>query len=374
MAVAQALLPVRDRIVQKRAGKSARATSSLLFPVALCHAAFQGSETNMKPAHIAIVVWCFNLALLAAAVPLVLGSKSTADMQRGDVEQQPVPMARVNWQNTAQSNGSEIGEPQLSMRARSQPVVEKLEVKIDPPVDPTDDELRAELQAALNRRYVLQRTITWVVGDEKPGAFVLCAGTKLFVFEGMNLKDLKGVEASARADIDVKAIAVDHVVVNAASTRVPSKRFDVKLEFGKESATAAFRWMGSVKGGIEIIPPPAEGEFPFPVDPVPADSKPTQPGDQFSREQAEKVFNETVAHVRVLDDGLMLTETLPEDSELIKQGARRGDILKSINGQSVRSMSDVRRVVRTEHDSGIREFKVAFERDGIPQTKLIKLK
>lgn len=319
----------------------------------------------MKPAHAAIAVWCLNLGLLAVAVPVLLHDQSRANAQRAQAVEQPQPVARVRWQNTAEAAGLDLGDAQLSMRARPKPEPVEEKGGVVTLTEPTDDELRAELQAAINRRYQLQRTVTWVEDGERPGAFLLCGSIKLFVFEGMNLKDLKGAEAAARGDVDVKTIAVDHVLVNAPSVRKPEKRFDVRLDFGKP-APVAYRWMG----GIEIAPGNGTGPNPIPVQP----DQPAPDNEQFTREQAEKVFNDTVAHVRVLEDGLQLTDSLPEDSELVKQGARRGDILKAINGQAVRSMSEVRRIVRTGLDAGLREFKVDYERDGVPQSKTIKMK
>lgn len=322
----------------------------------------------MKPAHIAMAVWGLNLALMAVAVPLLTGTKSEADLQSAAVHQQPAPMPRVRWQNTAPVDAVTIGEPQLSLRARPKIEEEKPVIKIDPTLDLTDDELRAELQAALNRRYVLQRTITWIEGADKPGAFLLCGGSKLFVFEGMNFNDFEGAEAVGRADIEVKAIAVDHVMVNAVSATRPDKRFDVRLEFGKTVAAKGFAWMGSVDGGMRIEVPIQDGSDTFPVNP----ELPGTSDDALPREEMDKLVDEAARFVRVTEDGLQLTDNLPEDSELAKRGARRGDMLKTINGQPVRSMSDVRRIVRTDYNAGLREFRIDYERDGLPMQKTIK--
>lgn len=322
----------------------------------------------MKPGHFVLCLWMLNLALLAAAGFLVSAQKSGAEADSATARHAPAAASRIRWDALPVTQAATLPDATLSMRARPAPrPVETGEIVVE--TQPSDDELRAELHAALNRRYQLQRTVTWVDDGERPGAFLLCGSIKLFVFEGMNLNDLKGAEAAARGDVDVKSIAVDHVLVNAPSARKPEKRFDVRLEFGKP-APVVYRWMGSVEGGIQIAPADDTRPNPIPVQP----DQPAPDKEQFTREQAEKLFNDTVAHVRVLEDGLQLTDSVPEDSELVKQGARRGDILKAINGQAVRSMGDVRRIVRTGLDAGVQEFKVDYERDGMPQSKTIKVK
>ncbi|MBK9975121.1 MAG: hypothetical protein IPP14_10150 [Planctomycetes bacterium] len=207
----------------------------------------------MKPPKIALLFWTINAALLALAFVLVQASFSSARATRiADTEMQPKPAPRVNWESQAREPGLQIGDAQLSPRARPQPPKQPVvEIPVTKP-EPTDAELMAELQASLNKRYRLQRTITWVAGGDKPGAFVECKGLRLFLFEGMNLKDLAGKEAGAASDVEVKAIRVDHVLVNAPSLRDASKRFDVKLTLPTDSG-ASFKWSQETTG-MTIVP------------------------------------------------------------------------------------------------------------------------
>ncbi len=62
--------------------------------------------------------------------------------------------------------------------------------------------------------------------------------------------------------------------------------------------------------------------------------------------------------------GIQISENAKDDSLLLKRGGRRGDIIISINGKKVISMSDARRIVRTDYDKGVDSFEVIFERDG----------
>ncbi len=202
----------------------------------------------MKPPKIALLFWTINAALLVLAFVLVQASFSTAQATRtADAEMQPKPVPRVNWESHAREPGPQIGDAQLSPRARPQPPKQPV---VETPVikpEPTDAELMAELQASLNQRYRLQRTITWVAGSDKPGAFVEYKGLKLFLFEGMNLKDLAGKEAGAASDMQVKSILVDYVLVNAPSLRDASRRFDVKLIL-PAGAAAQFKWSAEATG------------------------------------------------------------------------------------------------------------------------------
>ena len=71
--------------------------------------------------------------------------------------------------------------------------------------------------------------------------------------------------------------------------------------------------------------------------------------------------------------GIQISDDIPDDNSVIARGGRKGDIIKAINGQKVASMSDVRRIVRTEYNNGTEEFVVTFERDGVPGTKIFKV-
>lgn len=193
----------------------------------------------MKPAQVVIAIWTLNIALLVTAALLLGAGKSQADRQYAASRATETPAARVAWNASAASADYRLPESCLSPRARpASPEVEK-PVVVEVVPEPTDEELLAELQLTLNRRYALQRTVTWVDGNDSPGAFLLCGRTRLFVFEGMNLDDLKGAESAARGDVQVKSIAADHVVVNAPSLRKPDRRFDVRLDFAPAPATVS---------------------------------------------------------------------------------------------------------------------------------------
>lgn len=202
----------------------------------------------MKPPKLALLFWIINVIVLALAFVLVQAGFSSAQAtRRADAQPQVRPAPRVNWETPARAQTLELAEVPLSPRARPLPPKQAvLEVPVIKP-EPTDAELQAELEASLNQRYRLQRTITWVSGSDKPGAFVECKGLKLFLFEGMNLGELKGRESAAAADVQVKAIAIDHVLVNAPSLRDAGKRFDVKLTLPSGPA-ANFKWSDETSG------------------------------------------------------------------------------------------------------------------------------
>lgn len=195
----------------------------------------------MKPARVVLAICTLNASLVVVAALLLAGAKSQADQDFAASHRAPAKAARVTWHATPADSQGLLPEATLSMRARPAPPVEEVSVVVAKADEPTDDELRTELQLALNRRYALQRTVTWVEGNDSPGAFLLCGRTRLFVFEGMNLNDLTGRDAAARADVEVKAIATDHVLVNAPSIRRPDRRFDVRLELS-QPPTSTYQW------------------------------------------------------------------------------------------------------------------------------------
>ncbi|MBE7492709.1 MAG: hypothetical protein HS108_13270 [Planctomycetes bacterium] len=190
----------------------------------------------MKPARLSPALWLLNAALLAGGALLLwmIAAEAHRDRQRALPPAQA--MSRVHWTAAVANLAPALPEPVLSLRARPAPTKDAPPVRPASP-EPTDEELRAELQAELNHRYALHRTITGVGDGETPGAFVLCAGTRLFVFEGMNLNNLQGREAAGRADVQVLAVGTDHILVNAPSPRRPDKRFDVRLEFAPASVS-----------------------------------------------------------------------------------------------------------------------------------------
>ncbi|MHC4839837.1 MAG: hypothetical protein ACYTDT_02610, partial [Planctomycetota bacterium] len=67
--------------------------------------------------------------------------------------------------------------------------------------------------------------------------------------------------------------------------------------------------------------------------------------------------------------GIQISKDAKDESVLLRRGGRRGDVIKTINGKKIVSMSDARRIVRTDYNNGIEKFEVVYERDGIPGRK-----
>jgi len=70
--------------------------------------------------------------------------------------------------------------------------------------------------------------------------------------------------------------------------------------------------------------------------------------------------------------GLKVGSSLPEDNSnaAYRMGARRGDVIKKINGQPVRNMAETQAVVSRLRDQGVTRFEVEGERNGVPMTKV----
>ena len=68
-------------------------------------------------------------------------------------------------------------------------------------------------------------------------------------------------------------------------------------------------------------------------------------------------------------NGLRFSDDLPENKLARAAGARPGDIIKSVNGQSVVSLGEVKRVVTKLRNAGETTFNVVYERNGREQIK-----
>jgi hypothetical protein len=93
-----------------------------------------------------------------------------------------------------------------------------------------------------------------------------------------------------------------------------------------------------------------------------------------------EVIDEMARYARVVQDaqgkaiGIQITDDVPENSVLVRRGGRRGDIIKSINGNPVTSVAQARSIGRKLYvDQGVTDFEVGYGRDGVPGVKRFKL-
>ena len=260
---------------------------------------------------------------------------------------------------------------------------------------PSDAELQAELQKWINSQFTCLRLFygpesiasAVVTSKEAGGVTLLFRPGLKFVQEFKSSLDDK-VKKLAQYDLTVVSIEWDHVVMNGPSRnpKYKDKYFDVKLSpdpksFEKPDVNRLGKTgkisENKIKLPDETPPPPSFEE----VDPRPKESVYDSTTDTWTlgTDDYKNVNVDDLAkYAKVVHDrdgnplGIQISDDIPDDNSVIARGGRKGDIIKAINGQKVASMSDVRRIVRTEYNNGVGEFVVTYERDGVPGTKIFK--
>lgn len=339
----------------------------------------------MKPAKLVWMFWLGNLVVLGVVGAFLwntYGDKA-ADLEARDraIANLQTKIKPREWTPSGSTPTFAPDEMRLSPLARPKPP-KPVPADIPEPVvvEKTDEQLKSELQAELNRRFKLLRMM--LCSDERcPSTAHLVAGsTRLMWFEDMYLKEDYGKSKSSELrklafDLRVMSIDKDGVLVDAASFEKPEKRFEVRISVAYNSANMS---LGAIYPREKAMHP--ERSEPEPEKAKPDDWKgPDELPSPYREEEFDfeefddKAIDELARYVSPTDEGLLVSDKLPEDSPARKYGARGGEIIKTINGASVKSMSDVRRVVRTQYDSGTREFVVGFEKDGLPDTRTFKV-
>lgn len=336
----------------------------------------------MKLSRYVWMFWAGNLLLLAGFGAYVFHEYSQA-VERRDATYTSVlntrtKVPRHRWEEDANAAELVLPDTMLSPMERPKPAPPPPPpVTPTPQVEKTDEQLKSELEAELNRKFTLLR-LALSSSDEYPTIAVVVADkVRLQWFEGMDLKEEYGRANSAdlkRLAYDLKILCIDEygVLVNAASLEKPDKRFDVRIKMfsGKQSSNmlnAQFPYEdGVLKPGGE------PRRFETPYDPDPPTEKAKRWGYEIPKDDFdEKVVDDFAKYTKSTEHGLQILPELPEDSPARKYGARGGEIIKTINGKPVKTMSDVRREVRTQYDAGTREFKVGYERDGVPGVRVL---
>jgi hypothetical protein len=324
----------------------------------------------MKPSRIVWMFWIGNLVVLAALTAF-LWVESTA-IQEGHSDRDAAVAdlrtreERVRWRDTDQAAPFQMIDTRLSPIERPRPPAPPV-VQPPPPVkvEKTDDQLRDELEAALNKRFKLLRMMLSSSEEYPDIALVVADTARMQWFEGMNLKEEFAAAKSANLrtlalDLTITRIDAQGVLVDAASLEKPEKRFEILLTIHDDSlsltmSAATFQPDGRA---LKLIEQPPEKLQPAP-----------DWGYPMPKEQAREV-EDLAKYTRATEHGVEILRELPADSPARKHGAQGGEIIKTINGEAVKSMSDIRRIVRTHHNAGTRAFKVGFERDGIPGEKV----
>lgn len=340
----------------------------------------------MKPAKIVWMFWLGNLVVLGGIGAFLWStySNTAADRDARDraISKLATDIPRKEWKATNDTPTFAPDDMRLSPQARPKPPVEvKADQPPPPPKEKTDEQLKSELQAELNRRFKLLRMM--LSSDERcPSiAHLVSNNTRLMWFEDMYLKEDYAKSRSPelrQLAIDLRVITIDRegVLVEAASFEKPDKRFEVRISVDYASENMSFSGALFPREEGAMRPEPAEPEKAQPKEENPGDWKfPRGPEDQDREEEFdfkefdEATIDELARYTKSTDNGIQVLPELPEDSPARKYGARGGEIIKTINGTSVKSMSDVRRVVRTQYDAGTREFVVGYEKDGLPNTR-----
>lgn len=263
---------------------------------------------------------------------------------------------------------------------------------IDP--EPSDEELKAELEKWVNSQFTLLRL--WygapsiakavVISKEAKNATLLFQGGMKFSEEFSKERAMDpNVQKLAKYDLEVVSIEWDHVLMKGASRnpKYKDRRYEVKLspdpkafelpDINKLGRTGK---IGDSKIKLPDNPPPdptVEVEDTRPKESV-YDAG-TDTWTLGTDDYKNVNVDELARYAKVVHDregkplGIQISEDIPDDNSVIARGGRKGDIIKAINGKPVASMSDVRRIVRTEYNSGVQEFVVTYERDGVPGTK-----
>lgn len=259
----------------------------------------------------------------------------------------------------------------------------------------TDEQLKAELEKWVNSQFTLLRL--WTGSDEFAKAIVISkeAGNATLIFKaGMHFRDYAKsiddkVKKLAAHDLEVVKINWDHVLIKGPSRNAQYKDryFEVKLSpdpkaFEKPDLNSLGK-AGTIRENKlprPDTPPPDPNVEVVDTRPEKSTYDPATDTWTLGREDYQNVDVDDMArYAKVVHDregkplGIQITDDIPEDHSVVARGGRKGDIIKAINGKPVASMSDVRRIVRTDYNAGVTDFVVTFERDGVPGTKIFKV-
>ena len=328
----------------------------------------------MKPSRFVWMFWLANLLLLASVAAFMWHENSTTRAERAtrdaSIADTRTDQPRIEWKPDTVRPTFAVGDTRLSPieRPKPKPVI------VPPPpqvkIEKTDEQLRTELEAALNKRFKLLRMVLSSNGEYRDTAIVAAGVSSLQWFEGMSLKDEYGTSKSGNLrmlayDMVVLSIDDEGVRVDAASLEKPEKRFEILLRISEEPVMFSPHFLPEDKAPRRA--PKNDGEPKLPV-PDPAERE-----QEFSKDDyKDEVIQDFAKYTRATENGLEILADLPEESPARKYGARGGEVVKTINGEAVKSMSDVRRIVRTLYDGGTREFIVGYERDGVPGERTFK--
>jgi hypothetical protein len=337
----------------------------------------------MKLSRFVWMFWLGNLALLVAVAAFMwhegTATQAERDSRDAAIEGIDTDEPRIEWPDENEVPPFHVIDTRLSPIARPakpQPVVEKPAPL--PPREKTDDELRDELEQALNKRFKLLRMMVSSSEEYPDIALVVADTARMQWFEGMNLKDeyAKAKSAALRNlayDLTVLTIDSQGVLVDAASLEKPDKRFEILLKVSEDPLSFTMLSAHFQPDGEALKPGAKKDDDILDRGFQPQDEPPRPEKRDIDKEDfSEEALEDLVKYTKAGENGVEILPELPEDSPARKYGAQGGEIVKTINGESVKNMSDVRRVVRALYDGGTREFTVGYERDGVPGERTFK--
>ena len=334
----------------------------------------------MKKTYLGASVWIANLLLLAGGVALAVGAVQAEPRVPGLPAK--VKIEPTDWQTTAARSAAPVLAPgPLSPRERPRETVEAGATKSRKVDELTNEELSALLKARIRSDYRLELISYSNIPGKASIAFVMAGNVRLQLFEGTSL----GTNSTASGDspgpavsshITVRSIFREGIVLRARSGIRPSLTVDVTLELPPTAKLPDYRWFNGGEYGAGLTVGEPEKASPQ----WPTESKYDADADEWTlgRDDFEALGRDLARYTRVImaEDGraigVQISEDLPAESPVGKLGGRPGDMLKSINRIPVRSMSDVRRLVRREYDAGTREFVLEIERDGVSEQRTFR--
>ncbi|MEZ5992189.1 MAG: hypothetical protein R3E76_07530 [Planctomycetota bacterium] len=336
-----------------------------------------------NPSRYVWMFWLGNAALLIGVAMFLWSAKNNASSDQASqfakVRQYQTAEDRTEWKSDDERAPLETTGERLSPLERPRPPVAPTpKVETPPPVPKTDAELKRELERALRDRFKLMRLMLCNSPDYPNVAMLVAGSVRMQWFKDMNLKsEYANAQSSElrKLALDINVLRIDEqgVLLDAPSFEKPEKRFEVLLSIETETSSLVVSADFFPQGGalkLEGTGQPSPQRFEH----NDAEQKAEQWGYPLPEDYNEKAIEDFAKYTRATDGGLEILPELPEDSPARKYGARGGEIIKRINGEGVKTMSDVRRIVRTKYDAGIREFIVEFERDGLPGERGIIVK
>ncbi len=370
----------------------------------------------MKGPQLASLIWIANIGVLAGAG--FLGYKTWNDYrtERNDnvatVKSMKTNKKKVDWDATVldQRGGVSANDfllDKLSPRARPKKKVVQPDIKDpDPPKEKewSDDELKVELQNWLKQKFV-PLYMLYGMGPEHDSAKVTAKdakNTEIILFADLqfskhfnpraNPTAPSATQALAQFDIRVVKIEKDAVLFNLPvsvlnnpkiAKKYHSKRFDVKLpwkpdlNYRKDTATTT-RTTDPKETTKPDVVANAHPDDPTPTNPAPWKSGYDEKTDTWTigREDYQGIkvdewakYSTTVYDKTGKPLGIQISDDIPEGHTVLKRGAQRGDIIKSINGVAVTGMSSVRSVVGKMRKEGVTHYEVVYIRNGVEGRK-----